>query len=88
MFGNYIDGEWISGGATFEDRNPATGEVVGVFVKGTAPDIDAAAAAAVAAFPAWSTTSGPARGNILYKAADILDKNFESIAADMTQNPR
>ena len=85
-FGNYINGEWITSGATFENRNPAnTGEVVGTFVKGAAADIDAAAAAATAAFPGWSSTSGPARGNILYKAADILDKNFESIAADMTR---
>ncbi len=86
MFGNYINGEWITSGATFENRNPAnTGEVVGTFVKGSAADIDAAAAAATAAFPGWSSTSGPARGNILYKAADILDKNFESVAADMTR---
>src|ERR1035441_4019842 len=85
MFGNYINGEWVTGGATFEDRNPATGEVVGAFVKGTAADIDAAAAAAVAAFPSWSAPSGPPRGNILYKAADILDKNFDSIAGDMTR---
>ena len=86
MFGNYINGEWISTGATFENRNPAnTGEVVGTFAKGSAADIDAAAAAAVAAFPGWSVTSGPARGNILYKAADILDKNFESVASDMTR---
>src|ERR1017187_829972 len=86
MFGNYINGEWITTGATFENRNPAnTGEIVGTFVKGTAADIDAAAAAAAAAFPGWSTTSGPARGNILYKAADILDKTFESVASDMTR---
>src|ERR1022692_2092914 len=86
MFGNYINGEWITTGATFENRNPAnTGEIVGTFVKGTAADIDAAAAAAAAAFPGWSTTSGPARGNILYKTADILDKNFESVASDMTR---
>ena len=85
MFGNYVNGEWITTGATFENRNPATGEVVGTFVKGTASDIDAAATAAAAAFPGWSATSGPARGNILYKAADILDKNFESVAADMTR---
>jgi acyl-CoA reductase-like NAD-dependent aldehyde dehydrogenase len=86
MFGNYIGGEWISTGATFENRNPAnTEEVVGTFVKGAAADIDAAAAAANAALPGWSATSGPARGNILYKAADILDKNFESIGADMTR---
>src|SRR4029077_8452661 len=71
---------------TFENRNPAnTAEVVGTFVKGSAADIDAAAAAASAAFPGWSNTSGRARGNILYKAADILDKNFESIAAEMTR---
>src|SRR5450631_1739498 len=86
MFGNYINGEWVTGGSSFENRNPAnTGEVVGTFVKGTAADIDAAAAAAVAAFPGWAATSGPARGNILYKAADILDKNFESVASDMTR---
>jgi aldehyde dehydrogenase (NAD+) len=86
IFGNYINGEWITSGDTFENRNPAnTAELVGNFVKGTAADIDAAASAAAAALPAWSATAGPARGNILYKAADILDRNFESIAADMTR---
>ena len=86
IFGNYINGEWISAGAVFEDRNPAnTAEVVGEFVKGTARDIADAASAAAAAFPAWSATAGPARGNLLYKAADILDRSFESIAADMTR---
>ena len=86
MFANYINGEWAAAGATFENRNPAnTEELVGTFAKGTAADMAAAADAAAAAFPAWSTTSGPARGNILYKAADILDKTFESVAADMTR---
>jgi aldehyde dehydrogenase (NAD+) len=86
IFGNYIDGEWKTQGATFENRNPAnTAEVVGNFVKGAAADIHAAAEAAAAALPAWSTMAGPARGNLLYKAADILDRNFETIAADMTR---
>src|SRR5581483_10297575 len=85
-FGNYIDGEFRSGGATFENRNPAnTDEVVGLFVKGTAKDVADAADAAAAAFPGWSTTNGPARGNILYKAADILDRKFDQVAADMTR---
>ena len=44
-----------------------------------------AAAAAAAALPAWSAMSGPARGNFLFKAADILDKKFEQVAADMTR---
>jgi acyl-CoA reductase-like NAD-dependent aldehyde dehydrogenase len=85
-FANYINGEWVATGATFENRNPAnTDEVVGLFAKGSPAEMTAAADAAAAAFPAWSTMSGPARGNILYKAADILDKNFDSVAADMTR---
>jgi len=85
-FGNYINGEWTTSGATFENRNPAnTAELVGNFVKGTAQDVANAAAAAAAALPAWSAMSGPARGNLLFKAADVLDRNFDSIAADMTR---
>ncbi len=86
MFANYINGEWVASTATFENRNPANAEeVIGTFGKGAAADIASAADAAGAAFPGWSTMSGPARGNILYKAADILDKTFDSVAADMTR---
>jgi len=86
LFSNYINGEWVSRDQTFENRNPAnTNELIGNFVKGTAQDINAAAAAAAAALPAWSAMSGPARGNILFKAADILDKKFQNTAADMTR---
>ncbi|MDE3166247.1 MAG: aldehyde dehydrogenase family protein [Acidobacteriota bacterium] len=86
MYGNHIDGEWRTAGATFENRNPAnTAEVVGEFVRGTAGDMADAAEAAARALPGWSNLSGPARGNILFKAADILDRNFEQVAADMTR---
>jgi len=84
-FRNYINGEWVEG-STFENRNPAnTKELVGLHTKGTAADVNAAADAAAAAFPAWSSMPAPARGAFLFKAADILDKNFDSIAADMTR---
>lgn len=84
-FPNYINGEWVNG-ATFENRNPAnTDEVVGLFVKGTAEDMTAAADAAAAAFPGWSAMAGPARGNLLFKVADILDRKFDEIAAEMTR---
>jgi acyl-CoA reductase-like NAD-dependent aldehyde dehydrogenase len=86
IFSNYINGEWVNRAATFENRNPAnTDELVGSFCKGTAQDVEDAAAAAAAALPAWSAMSGPARGNILYKTADILDRKFEQIAAEMTR---
>ena len=82
---NYINGEWVSG-PLFDDRNPAnTDEVVGQFVKGTAADVDAAAEAASAAFPAWSGMTAPGRGAFLFKVADILDRNFDQISAEMTR---
>jgi aldehyde dehydrogenase (NAD+) len=85
-FANYIDGEWVERASTFENRNPAnTAEVIGKFVKGTAEDIAAAADAAARALPAWAATNGPARGAVLFKAADILDRRFEQLAADMTR---
>ena len=85
LFRNYINGEWVEG-PTFENRNPAkTSEVVGLFVKGSAADVGRAAAAADSAFPAWSQMTGPARGALLFKVADILDRNFEQISAEMTR---
>jgi aldehyde dehydrogenase (NAD+) len=84
-FRNYIDGEWVSG-PTFENRNPAnTGELVGLFVKGSASDVHAAATAAAKALPQWSALPAPARGNLLFKVAEILDRKFDQIAAEMTR---
>ncbi len=85
-FSNYINGEWIESGHTFEKRNPAnTDDLVALFSKGSAQDIAQAADAAAAAFPAWSSLNAPARGAILFKTAELLDRRFESIAADMTR---
>ncbi len=85
-FRNYINGEWRDGTAVFENRNPAnTDEVVGSFSKGTARDVEQAADAAEAALARWSSMSGPARGNILFRAAELLDGRFEQVAADMTR---
>jgi aldehyde dehydrogenase (NAD+) len=84
-FPNYINGEWVSG-PTFENRNPAnTDELVGLFVKGSAPDIEAAAQAAETALPAWSALPAPARGGYLFKVAEILDRQFDQISAEMTR---
>lgn len=82
---NYINGEWVSG-ETFENRNPAnTDELVGLFVKAKPDDVTAAADAAQGALPGWAGLAGPARGNYLYKVADILDSRFEQISEEMTR---
>src|SRR5436309_2571493 len=84
-FDNYINGEWVSG-RTFENRNPANSdELIGLFVSGSADDIGRAAAAAEAAFPTWSALPAPARGALLFKVADLLERRFDEIAAEMTR---
>ncbi len=85
-FGNYINGEWVTSGSTFENRNPAnTDELIGLHTIGTVADLQQAADAAAAAFPKWAAMPAPARANILFKAAEILDSRFEAVAADMTR---
>jgi len=84
-YANYIDGAW-GDGPVFENRNPAdTDELVGLFTRGSAADIEAAAAAAGRAHAAWSALPAPARGNYLFKVADILDRKFEQLAEEMTR---
>jgi acyl-CoA reductase-like NAD-dependent aldehyde dehydrogenase len=86
LFRNYINGEWVQRAQVFADLNPAnTDENVGNFVKGTAQDVREAAEAAAAALPAWCRMSGPARGNLLFQTAEILDRKFEQLAAEMTR---
>jgi aldehyde dehydrogenase (NAD+) len=85
LFPNYINGQWVEG-PTFENRNPANvNEVVGLHVKGTAEDVARAAEAAEAALPAWSGMAAPNRGKFLFKAAEILEKKLDAVAADMTR---
>ena len=77
VFKNFIGGEWLgaASGKTFESRNPAdTREVVGVFQDSGADDVNAAVAAARAAFPAWRALPAPKRGEILLRVAQILQE--------------
>lgn len=83
---NYINGEWRTPLATFENRNPAnTDEVVGLFAKGTFGDMREACAAANDALPAWSAMPAPARGAMLFKVADLLEAKFNQLGEEMTR---
>jgi aldehyde dehydrogenase (NAD+) len=87
-FGNYVDGQWApaSSGRTFENRNPAdTSDLVGVFADSSPEDVEGAVAAARGAFPAWKALPAPKRGEILYRAAEILLRRKEELARDMTR---
>jgi acyl-CoA reductase-like NAD-dependent aldehyde dehydrogenase len=62
-----------SNGATFERRDPITGEVASRAAAATITDAQSAADAAAAAFPAWSKLGPNARRTILLKAADLIE---------------
>jgi alpha-ketoglutaric semialdehyde dehydrogenase len=87
LFKNFIDGKWIESrsGERFERRNPANGELVGVFTKSGPEDVDAAVAAANKAFKSWRLYPAPKRGEILYRAAQILLDRKEQLAREMTE---
>src|SRR5579863_4276904 len=88
VYKNFIDGEWVdaSTGATFENRNPAdTRDVVGIFQKSGAADVEAAVEAAKHAFKKWRLVPAPRRAEIVYRAAEILSGSKEEFARDMTR---
>jgi len=73
-FGVFIAGKWTKSSSKewIETRAPATGKLLARFANGNREDVVKAIAAAEAAFPAWSATPAPRRGEILLRAAQIL----------------
>jgi aldehyde dehydrogenase (NAD+) len=87
VFRNFIGGKWVDSatGKTFERRNPATGEIAGVFTESDSRDVDAAVEAANKAFTSWRLYPAPKRGELLFKAARILEERKEAYAREMTE---
>ena len=58
---NYIGGEWVAAadGRTSENRDPATGALLGHFPRSAKADVDRAVAAAKTAFAGWRRTPAP-----------------------------
>ena len=78
----YINGEFVNAkaGKTFDIVNPATEKVSATVQEAGVEDVDAAVAAAKAAFPAWSELSAGDRGAYLFKLADALEKKLEYLS--------
>ncbi len=88
VFKNYIDGEWMesASGRTFENVNPANRqELVGIFQKSNAQDVENALAAAAQAYKTWRLVPAPKRGEILFRAARMLQERKEPLAEQMTR---
>lgn len=77
---NRIGGEDVRAADTFETLGPADGAPLCRVAKGDAEDVDAAAKAAKAAFPAWRDMQGKARRALLHRIADGIEARAEEIA--------
>jgi aldehyde dehydrogenase (NAD+) len=80
----FINNEWVdSTGGTFETYNPATGEVLAKVAQGSAADVDRAVKAARTALESgpWARMDAADRGRLLFKLADLVEKNAEELAA-------
>jgi len=84
---NFIGGVWkdSESGRTFENRDPANGELVATATLSSKKDVDEAVASAKSAFKKWRMLPAPARGDILIRAAQILEERKEKIATIMTR---
>ena len=82
----YINGEWVSatGDGVIEVVNPATEDVIGSVPVGSQADVDAAVAAARAAFPAWSSTTCEERIEALNALSAAIKENTEELAQTIT----
>ncbi len=84
---NYIGGSWqaSAGPEHMPLTNPATGEALGSVPVGVAADVDAAVAAAKAAFPAWRETPVAVRARYLFDLRNLMEKHYDELLAICTQ---
>ena len=85
---NYIDGQWVKSGTgkAFENRNPANhDDLIGLFQDSNADDVDSAVDAAARAYESWRLVPAPKRAEFLYRVGDILKRDKEKMAREMTR---
>src|SRR6516225_667636 len=86
----FIGGKWLdsASGKTFPAINPATGGTICQVAEGDKADIDLAVKAARKALEAgpWKKMDAADRGRLLYKLADMIEKEANDLAALETLN--
>jgi aldehyde dehydrogenase (NAD+) len=79
-----IDGRWVDGKKKFDTINPATSMVLTQIAAASGEDVDRAVRAARRAFEdrngPWRKLSASERGRLIWKLADLLEKNIDEFA--------
>src|SRR4051794_4347158 len=80
----FINNEFVDPiqGKTFDTYNPTTGEVIARVAEASAADVDKAVKAARKALESgpWAKMDAADRGKLLFKLADLIEKNAEELA--------
>ncbi|WP_040632825.1 gamma-aminobutyraldehyde dehydrogenase [Mycolicibacterium phlei] len=81
--GSWINGApVVTGGATHQVINPATGQAVAEYAAATPADVDTAVAAARAALPEWATATPADRSSVLFKLAKLAGDAADDLVAE------
>jgi 5-carboxymethyl-2-hydroxymuconic-semialdehyde dehydrogenase len=83
---HWIGGQRVASATTFDDISPIDETVIAKVHAGGQQEVDAAVAAAQAAFPAWAALSRPERAELLRAVADGVDKRAEDLSRVETRD--
>jgi succinate-semialdehyde dehydrogenase/glutarate-semialdehyde dehydrogenase len=79
--GNFIDGQWSSGGPTYPVFNPANGELIVEVQKAGAEETNRAIEAANRALPAWRKLTAKERSQKLKRWSELMLSNQKDLAS-------
>lgn len=80
MIKHWINGKEVASEETFDNFNPATGDVICQVASGGEKEINAAVQAAKDAFPKWSKTPAKERARLMRKLGELIDQNVAKLA--------
>jgi 5-carboxymethyl-2-hydroxymuconic-semialdehyde dehydrogenase len=81
-----IDGKPVASANYFQTVNPATQEVLAEVAAGGEAEVNAAVAAAKAAFPKWAAMPAPQRARLIRKLGDLIAAHVPELAQTETND--
>ena len=81
-----IGGRKVDSKEHFDTFNPASGELLATVASGGVDEVNAAVAAAKAAFPAWAATPAKERARLMRKVGDLIAQHVPEISEMETKD--
>ena len=81
-----IAGKPVESAETFKTVNPATQQVLAEVARGGSAEVNAAVAAAKAAFPAWAARPAAERAKLMRNLGDLIARHVPELARTETDD--